>query len=76
MLLLLAAIEVLSIGGQTQDDVISVTPLLALLDLLLIWHRLLGTHSVFFDLRELLSYKRVNNIDGDLKVNHLLEDSM
>ncbi len=76
MLLLLAAIEVLSIGGQTQDDAVSVTPLLAVLELLLTWDSLLGTRSVFFDLRELLSYKRVNNIDGDLKVNHLLEDSM
>ena len=76
MLLLLATIEVLSIGGQTQDDVVTVTPLLTLLDLLLTWGRLLGTPSVFFDLRELLSYKRVNNIDGDLKVNHLLKHSM
>jgi hypothetical protein len=76
LLLLLAAIEVLSIGGQAQDDVVSVTPLLAWLELLLTWDSGLGTCSVFFDLRELLSYKRVNNIDGDFKVNHLLEHSV
>jgi hypothetical protein len=70
-----AAIYVLSIGGQAKDDVVSVTPLLAL-ELLLACCNILGTFRVFFDLRELLSYKRVNDIYRDLKVNHLLEDSV